>query len=263
MKGGVKLRQPEKTHKGGRLGEGFQVGDTEPIKARNRINTQTMRVDRTARRTWRSRAEALGKEPLAGRLLRSVLWLRIEPWKPVIQHQAKVTMAESFPVSGYKNTQCSTVYEGDQMVLNIMSGKFDESSIPEYEVSVRPSKFNAETPTNAKVLSAEEIVKLAGSRYTRGSPNSGMDSFFVTPAMMMEGQHGLELAHLLFNSAEFISSKQYDHSAGLLTQCRNFSLQWEAQYRGSPGVNRMPGLRGVEQTSKTSSQFRQQFQQWS
>ncbi|GLJ20649.1 hypothetical protein SUGI_0375990 [Cryptomeria japonica] len=135
-------------------------------------------------------------------------------------------MAESFPVCGYKNSRCSTIYEGDQTALNIMSGQFDESSIPQYDVSPPPSKFNGEMPTNAKAFSAEEIIKLAATRYIRGSLDSGMDSCFVTPAMAMEDQHGLELAQLIFITADLISSKQYDQASRLLTQCRNFSSQW-------------------------------------
>ncbi|GLJ20648.1 hypothetical protein SUGI_0375980 [Cryptomeria japonica] len=138
-------------------------------------------------------------------------------------------MAESFPVSGYKRTQSSTIYEGDQTVLSIISGLSDEFSMAQYDVSVLPPKFNGEMPTNLKVLCSEEIVKLAGARYIRGSPNGGMESCFVTPAMAMEDQNGLESAHLLFTSADFITSKQYDQAARLLTQCRKLSSQW-----GSP-----------------------------
>ncbi|GLJ20655.1 hypothetical protein SUGI_0376060 [Cryptomeria japonica] len=56
-------------------------------------------------------------------------------------------MAERFALSGYKNAQCSTIYEGDQTVLNMVSGRFDE-----YIVYMMPSKFNYQAWYQARLL---------------------------------------------------------------------------------------------------------------
>ncbi|GLJ20652.1 hypothetical protein SUGI_0376030 [Cryptomeria japonica] len=135
-------------------------------------------------------------------------------------------MAESFALFGYKNTQCSM---GDQTVLNIMSGQVDEFPLPQYDVSMMPSKFNGEMPTDGKIFSSEEIIKLAGTRYIGAYANGGLEFNIVTPPMAMEDQHGLELAQLILISADLITSKKYDQASRLLTQCRNYSSQW-----GSP-----------------------------
>ncbi|GLJ20656.1 hypothetical protein SUGI_0376080 [Cryptomeria japonica] len=139
-------------------------------------------------------------------------------------------MAERFAVSGCKNAPCPKIYKDDQKVQNIMSGQLDNFSLQQYDVSELPSKFNGEMLTHAYVLSSvEEIVRLAGTRYVRGYANGGIESCFVTPALATEDQHGLELAHLLFISAEYINNKQYDQAARLLMQCHDFSSKW-----GSP-----------------------------
>ncbi|XP_059065881.1 DELLA protein RGA-like [Cryptomeria japonica] len=108
-------------------------------------------------------------------------------------------MAESSASSGYQNMPCS---------------------LPQYDFPKPPCKLDGNIPSN---MSAQEIIKLAGTCYIRGFDYGRLDSY------VKEDQQSLELVHLLFTSAEMTRKKQYDQAARLLMRCLTFSSQW-----GSP-----------------------------
>ncbi|GLJ20657.1 hypothetical protein SUGI_0376110 [Cryptomeria japonica] len=135
-------------------------------------------------------------------------------------------MPQYSPILGYQKFSFSEIYQADETEQNNGTlGKLDEVSVPLNFFTELPIKFGSEMPTNKTGLSSEEIIKLAGTRYIRGFAYDGFESCFVTPALASEDQKGLELAHLLFASAELISNKQYDQASRLLMQCQKFSSQ--------------------------------------
>ncbi|GLJ20644.1 hypothetical protein SUGI_0375930 [Cryptomeria japonica] len=102
----------------------------------------------------------------------------------------------------------------------------EEFSLPQSDFSMLQSNFESKMPTETKLLSSQEIIKMASSRYIKVFDCGGLDSFFDILSVAPEDQQSVESVHLLFTCAEMMRNKQYDQAARVLMSCRTFSLQW-------------------------------------
>ncbi|XP_031264499.1 DELLA protein RGL2-like [Pistacia vera] len=77
--------------------------------------------------------------------------------------------------------------------------------------------------TDAPALSTEEVMKVARARFSKYSPQISDNLLTHTNDLSDEDAKNVELAQLLFDSAEKVSNQQYDHARALLDICHNLS----------------------------------------
>ncbi|GLJ20606.1 hypothetical protein SUGI_0375300 [Cryptomeria japonica] len=157
--------------------------------------------------------------------------LSVHTLNHILCEESMPSMDQSFVLPAQQNFPFSITNNQEQndllksMSNQIISQQFPEFSFPDHDFSESPALFSKEMLTKEETLTSEEILKMAGTRYIGGT-GYRCESYFAIPALPTEDQSGLDLAQILFVSAEMMSNRRYDQAIKLLRQCRNFSSQW-------------------------------------